>query len=197
MLDRAQTRELVEMLSERYPKVVDEIVPAQVSYGLLQNVLQRLLSEWVPIRDLLLIIETIADGLNEQKDMLMLVEKVRIKLGRSIIQRYLDEQNELAVFTIDPAVEQSMSERLAQAPAGTMNLPLDFNQWQRFITRFTETSAQQQVDVPVLLTTPVLRPHLALSLSKVMSRVAVISVAEIPPRISVRTLSKLSLNDAN
>ncbi|WP_038248895.1 flagellar biosynthesis protein FlhA [Ghiorsea bivora] len=197
MLDRAQTRELVEMLSERYPKVVDDIVPAQVSYGLLQNVLQRLLSEWVPIRDLLLIIETIADGLNEQKDMLALVEKVRLKLGRSIVQRYLDEQNELAVFTIDPAVEQTMSERLAQAPAGTMNLPLDFNQWQRFITRFTEISAQQQVDIPVLLTTPVLRPHLALSLSKVMSRIAVISVAEIPSRISVRTLSKLSLNDAN
>jgi len=197
MLDRAQTRELVEMLSERYPKVVDDIVPAQVSYGLLQNVLQRLLSEWVPIRDLLLIIETIADGLNEQKDMLALVEKVRLKLGRSIVQRYLDEQNELAVFTIDPAVEQMMSERLAQAPAGTMNLPLDFNQWQRFITRFNEASAQQQADVPVLLTTPVLRPHLALSLSKVMSRVAVISVAEIPSRISVRTLSKLSLNDAN
>ena len=197
MLDRAQTRELVEMLSERYPKVVDEIVPAQVSYGLLQNILQRLLSEWVPIRDLLLIIETIADGLNEQKDMLALVEKVRLKLGRSIVERYLDEQNELAVFTIDPAVEQNMSERLAQAPAGTMNLPLDFNQWQRFITRFTEIAAQQQVDVPVLLTTPVLRPHLASSLSKVMSRVAVISVAEIPSRISVRTLSKLSLNDAN
>ena len=197
MLDRAQTRELVEMLSERYPKVVDEIVPAQVSYGLLQNILQRLLSEWVPIRDLLLIIETIADGLNEQKDMLALVEKVRLKLGRSIVERYLDEQNELAVFTIDPAVEQNMSERLAQAPAGTVNLPLDFNQWQRFITRFTEIAAQQQVDVPVLLTTPVLRPHLASSLSKVMSRVAVISVAEIPSRISVRTLSKLSLNDAN
>lgn len=197
MLDRAQTRELVEMLSERYPKVVDEIVPAQVSYGLLQNILQRLLSEWVPIRDLLLIIETIADGLNEQKDMLALVEKVRLKLGRSIVERYLDEQNELAVFTIDPAVEQNMSERLAQAPAGTMNLPLDFKQWQRFIARFTEIAAQQQVDVPVLLTTPVLRPHLASSLSKVMSRVAVISVAEIPSRISVRTLSKLGLNDAN
>jgi flagellar biosynthesis protein FlhA len=90
-----------------------------------------------------------------------------------------------------------MSERLAQASPGSMNLPLDFNQWQRFITRFTEIAAQRQVDVPVLLTTPVLRPHLALSLSKVMSRVAVISVAEIPLRISVRTLSKLSLNDAN
>ncbi|MDX8388696.1 MAG: flagellar biosynthesis protein FlhA [Ghiorsea sp.] len=196
MLDRAQTRELVEMLSERYPKVVDDIVPAQVSYGLLQNVLQQLLSEWVPIRDLLLIIETISDGINEQKDLMGLVEKVRLKLGRSIVQRHLDNQNELAVFTIDPAVEQTMTERLSQAAAGQMNLPLDFHQWQRFLTRFTEISSSQQVDMPVLLTTPALRPYLALSLGKSMPRVAVLSVAEIPSRVGVRTLSKLSLHDA-
>lgn len=197
MLDRAQTRELVEMLSERYPKVIDDIVPGQVSYGLLQNVLQRLLSEWVPIRDLLLIVETIADGLTEQKDVMGLVEKVRLKLGRSIVQRHLDPQNELAVFTIDPAVEQTMSERLAQAPAGNVNLPLDFHQWQRFLTRFTDVASHEQVDTPVLLTTPALRPYLAMSLGKVMPRVAILSVAEIPARVSVRTLSKLSLHDAN
>jgi len=197
MLDRAQTRELVEMLSERYPKVIDDIVPGQVSYGLLQSVLQRLLSEWVPIRDLLLIVETIADGLTEQKDVMGLVEKVRLKLGRSIVQRHLDPQNELAVFTIDPAVEQTMSERLAQAPAGNVNLPLDFHQWQRFLTRFTDVASHEQVDTPVLLTTPALRPYLAISLGKVMPRVAILSVAEIPARVSVRTLSKLSLHDAN
>ncbi len=196
MLDRAQTRELVEMLSQRYPKVVEEIVPAQVSYGLLQNVLQRLLAEWVPIRDLLLIIETIADGVNEQKDMLALVEQVRLKLGRSIVQRHLDEQHELAVFTIEPALEQVMTERLAQG-SGQMSLPLDFNQWQRFLSRFTELVSQQQVDTPVLLTTPVLRPHLAQALGKAMARVSVISVAEIPSRVSVRTLARLGLNDAN
>ncbi len=197
MLDRSQTRELVEMLSERYPKVIDDIVPAQVSYGLLQNVLQRLLMEWVPIRDLLLIVETIADGLSEQKDVMGLVEKVRQKLGRSIVQNHLDNQRELAVFTVDSNLEQTMNERLVQSQSGTLPLPLDFPQWQRLLTRFTELSSQQQVDTPVLLTTPFLRPHLAMALGKVMPRVVVLSVAEIPPRVHVRTMAKLSLHDAN
>jgi len=197
MLDRAQTRELVDMLTERYPKVIEDIVPAQVSYGLLQNVLQRLLIEWVPIRDLLLIIETIADGLNEQRDTQSLVEKVRQKLGRSIVQNHLDAHNELIVFTIDSVLEQTMTERLNQSPTGTLTLPLDFHQWQRLLTRFTELAANHQVDTPVLLTTPLLRPHLAVALGKVMPRVAVISVSEIPARVHIQTLAKLSLHDAN
>jgi len=197
MLDRAQTRELVDMLSERYPRVIEDIVPAQVSYGLLQNVLQRLLVEWVPIRDLLLIVETIADGLNEQRDTQGLVEKVRQKLGRSIVQNHLDAHNELNVFTIDSMLEQTMTERLNQSPTGTLTLPLDFHQWQRLLTRFTDLAANHQVDTPVLLTTPLLRPHLAVALGKVMPRVAVISVSEIPARVHVQTLAKLSLHDAN
>jgi flagellar biosynthesis protein FlhA len=197
MLDRAQTRELVDMLSERYPKVVEDIVPGQVSYGLLQNVLQRLLAEWVPIRDLLLIIETIADGLLEQNEVSMLVEKVRQKLGRSIVGRYLNAQNELDVFTIDAALEQTMTERLQQSATHSLPLPLDFHQWQRLLTRFTDIASNQQVDTPVLLTTPLLRPHLALALGKVMPRVAVLSVTEVPARVHVKTLAKLSLYDAD
>ena len=197
MLDRAQTRELVDLLSERYPKVVEDIVPAQVSYGLLQNVLQRLLAEWVPIRDLLLIIETIADGLAEQNDVPALVERVRQKLGRSIVERYLDAQNELAVFTIDAELEQTMTERLNQSANHTLPLPLELHQWQRLLTRFTDIASSQQVDTPVLLTTPLLRPHLATALGKVMPRVAVLAVSEIPARIHVKTLAKLSLHDAN
>ncbi|MDQ6983858.1 MAG: flagellar biosynthesis protein FlhA [Ghiorsea sp.] len=197
MLDRAQTRELVDMLSERYPKVIDDIVPAQVSYGLLQNVLQRLLAEWVPIRDLLLIVETIADGLNEQLDTQSLVERVRQKLGRSIVQNHLDAHNGLSVFTVDATLEQSMTERLQQSPTNTLPLPLEFQQWQRLLTRFTDLVSSQQVDTPVLLTTPLLRSHLALALGKVMPRVAVLSVAEIPSRVHIHTLAKLGLHDAN
>jgi len=197
ILDRAQIREMVDMLSERYPKVIDDIVPGQVSYSLLQNVLQRLLTEWVPIRDLLMIIETIADGLAEQRDVMGLVEKVRLKLGRSLMQRHLDANHDLAVFTVESSLEQIMNERLLQSPQGNSNLPLEFNQWQRFLTRFSELAAMQQADSPVLLTTPALRPYLSLALSKAMPRVAVISVAEIPSRVQVRTLAKLSLHDAN
>jgi len=195
MLDRAQVKELVDGLSERYPKVIDDIIPTQVSLGMLQHVLRALLSEWVPIRDLLLIIETMADGMGEQRDVSLLVEMVRFRLGRTIVQRYQDGQGELPVFTLDGELEQMMMERVMQ-PGGASMLPLEIQYWQRFVMRFNETAAQQNVDVPVLLTTPQLRSLLSQSLSKVMGRVAVISVSEVPSDMGVKTLASLSLRDA-
>ncbi len=195
MLDRGQVKELVDGLSERYPKVVDEIIPAQVPLGLLQHVLRALLSEWVPIRDLLLIVETLADGVGEQRDMTTLVEMVRFRLGRTIVQKYQNDQGELTVFTLDGELEQMMMERVSQ-PGGASMLPLEIQYWQRFVMRFNEVASQQGVDVPVLLTTPQLRPTLSESLRKVMGRVAVISVGEVPSDMNVSTLSSLSLHDA-
>jgi len=195
MLDRGQVKELVDGLSERYPKVVDDIIPAQVPLGLLQHVLRALLSEWVPIRDLLLIVETLADGVSEQRDVTTLVEMVRFRLGRTIVQKYQNEQGELAVFTLDGELEHMMMERVTQ-PGGASMLPLEIQYWQRFVMRFNELASQQGVDVPVLLTTPQLRPLLSESLRKVMGRVAVISVGEVPSDMNVSTLSSVSLHDA-
>jgi len=196
MLDRAQTKELVDAVSERYPKVVEEIVPAQVPLGLLQNVLQRLLTEWVPIRDLLIILETIADGISEQRDIHGLVERVRARLGRTIVQPYLSVQGDLSVFTLDADVEKVMTDRLSQAAGGDFVLPLELQQWQRFVTRFNDEMRQQDVDTPVVLTTPVLRAPLAQALMKVMPRIAVLSIAEIPSNTNIQTLAKVGLNDA-
>ena len=196
MLDRAQVQELVDGLSERYPKVIEDIIPTQVSLGLLQHVLRSLLSEWVPVRDLLLIIETLSDGMTEQRDLSTLVEMVRHRMGRTIVQRYVNEQSELAVFTLDSELEQMMLERVGQA-AGSSILPLDIHHWQRFVMRFNEAASAHDMDIPVLLTTPQLRPLLSQSLSKVMNRVAVLSVAEVPSEMSVKTLSSLGLRDAN
>jgi len=196
MLDRAQVKELVDGLSERYPKVIDDIIPTQVSLGLLQHVLRALLSEWVPIRDLLLIIETLADGMGEQRDASLLVEMVRFRLGRTIVQRYQDDAGELPVFTLNGELEQMMMERVTQ-PGGASLLPLEIQYWQRFVMRFNAAAAQQNVDIPVLLTTPQLRPLLSQSLHKVMGRVAIISVSEVPSDMGVKTLASLSLHDAS
>jgi len=196
MLDRAQVQDLVDGVAERYPKVISDIVPAQVPLGVLQHVLRALLSEWVSVRDLLLIIETLSDGMTEQRDVGTLVEMVRYRMGRSIVQRYVNEQGELSVFTLEGELEQTMLERVGQAGGASM-LPLEIQQWQRFVMRFNEVSAAHDIDTPVLLTTPQLRPLLALSLSKVMNRVAVLSVGEVPPEMAVKTLSNLGLRDAN
>jgi flagellar biosynthesis protein FlhA len=196
MLDRAQVQELVDGVAERYPKVIADIVPTQVPLGVLQHVLCSLLSEWVSVRDLLLIIETLSDGMTEQRDIGNLVEMVRHRMGRSIVQRYVNEQGELAVFTLEGELEQQMLERVGQAGGASM-LPLEIQQWQRFVMRFNEASSAHDIDTPVLLTTPQLRPLLAQSLSKVMNRVAVLSVGEVPPEMAVKTLSNLGLRDAN
>ena len=195
MLDRTQVHALLDKFSERHPKVVEEIVPSQVTPGLLQNVLQRLLSEWVPIRDLMLILEALSDCSGQQLGLEDLVERVRERLGRTITQQYLNAQGELAVFMLDSQLEQRMTERALQQQGWA--LPLEMAEWQRFIARINEMSGRFDVDMPVLLTTPQLRGVLAGTLRKVMSRIVVLSIAEIPPQTNIQTLSRVGLYDAN
>ena len=195
MLDRTQVHELLDKFSQRHPKVVEEIVPAQVSVGLLQNVLQQLLAEWVPIRDLMLILESLSDSSGGNNSLDDMIEKVRVRLGRTITQRYLNAQGELNVFMLDGELEQRMTERVMQQPG--WSLPLDMAEWQRFISRLNEITMQYDVDVPVLLTTPQIRSHLSQSLRKVMTRIVVLSITEIPPQTNVQSLAKVSLYDAN
>ncbi|GAV19420.1 flagellar biosynthesis protein FlhA [Mariprofundus micogutta] len=195
MLDRTQVHELLDKFSQRHPKVVDEIVPAQVSVGTLQNVLQRLLSEWVPIRDLMLILEALSDHAGENLSIDDLVEHVRSRLGRTITQRYLNQQGELAVFMLDGELEQRMTERMVQQ-AG-WGLPLEMAEWQRFMARLNEVASQYDVDMPVLLTTPQLRGPLSQALRKIMNRIVVLSINEMPPQTNVQSLARVSLYDAN
>ncbi len=195
MLDRTQVHELLEKFSRRHPKVVDEIIPAQVSVGMLQNVLQRLLSEWVPIRDLMLILEALSDHAGQNLSLDDLVERVRGRLGRTITQRYLNQQGELSVFMLDGELEQRMTERVIQQPG--WGLPLEMAEWQRFIARLNEITSQYDVDMPVLLTTPQLRGPLSQALRKIMNRIVVLSINEMPSQTNVQSLARVSLYDAH
>ena len=195
ILDRSHVREMLDAASEQHAKVVEEIVPSQVSIGLLQKVLQKLLAEWVPIRDLLIILETLADSAPDQRNVDTLVENVRIRLGRNIIQQHLDQQGQLSVFTLEAEVEQEMTDRLSNYP--DWSLPLDINRWQRFLMRLSDTIEQHDQDTTVILTIPELRAPLAKSLNKTMARAAVLSITEVPPHITVQTLGRVGLNDAN
>ncbi|OIO67518.1 MAG: flagellar biosynthesis protein FlhA [Zetaproteobacteria bacterium CG1_02_53_45] len=191
MLDRTQVHELLDKFSQRHPKVVDEIIPSQVSVGTLQNVLQRLLAEWVPIRDLMLILEALSDHAGEHLSLDDVVERVRARLGRTITQRYLNQQGELSVFMLDGELEQRMSERVMQQPG--WGLPLEMAEWQRFMARLNEIASQYDVDMPVLLTTPQLRGPLSRALRKIMTRIVVLSISEMPPQTNVQALARVSL----
>jgi len=194
MIDRVQVQNLLDTLAERHPKIIEDIVPGIVSIGLLQNVLQRLLAEWVPIRDLMVILETLANNQEHARDISYLVERVRERLGRSIVQPLINQQGELQVFTFDAAVETEMTERLRNYPDSS--IPLEINLWQRLLANISRAVAQESIDMPIILSMPVLRAILARSLNANMVRMTVLSVGEIPPNIPVRTLKTIGINDA-
>jgi len=194
MMDRVQVQSLLDALAERHPKIIEDIVPGIVSIGTLQNVMQRLLAEWVPIRDLMVILETLADNHEHARDISYLVERVRERLGRSIVQPLIDQQGELQVFTFDSTVENEMTERLRNYPDSS--LPLEINLWQRLLGNISQAVAQQNIDMPIILTMPALRSTLARTLNANMVRITVLSVAEIPPNIPVRTLRTIGINNA-
>jgi len=195
ILDRSQVRKMVDTLSEQHGKIIDEIIPSQVSIGTLQNVLHQLLAEWVPIRDLLMIVESLADNSGQNLSVNELTERVRIRLGRNIVQQHLNPTGELGVFTIKPDIEQEMGERLEHYNEWT--LPLNINRWQSFLMRLNDAVAEHDLSTTIILTTPELRAPLSASLSKAMARIAVLSIAEIPSYIKVQTLGNIGLQDAN
>ncbi|ATX78599.1 flagellar biosynthesis protein FlhA [Mariprofundus aestuarium] len=195
ILDRAQVRKMVDTLSEQHGKIIDEIIPAQVSIGLLQNVLHQLLAEWVPIRDLLMIVESLADNSGQNLSVAELTARVRVRLGRNIVQQHLNPTGELGVFTIKSDIEQEMLERLGEYTEWA--LPLNINRWQSFLMRLNDAVSEHDLSTTIILTTPELRAPLSASLSKAMARIAVLSIAEIPSYIRVQTLGSIGLQDAN
>ena len=110
LLGRQEVKELLETIKDRYNVVIDELIPDILSLGEVQKVLQNLLRENVPINDLVTILETLADNGTMTKDIEVLTEYVRHSLKRTIVKDYLNPQGVLPVITIDPDIEELISE---------------------------------------------------------------------------------------
>ncbi|MDR2642704.1 MAG: flagellar biosynthesis protein FlhA, partial [Planctomycetaceae bacterium] len=108
LLTRDATQHLVDQLKEIAPTVVNELIPNLMSLSLLQQVLQRLLREQVPIRQLDKILEVLGDNVTRTKDPILLVEEVRRKLARTICTKYRDANGMLHVVTLDPVLENQI-----------------------------------------------------------------------------------------
>jgi len=105
ILTRDATKHLIDELKKTTPAVVDELIPGQMKLAEVQQILQNLLRENVPIRQLAPILETLGDYAGRTKDQVLLTEYVRNKLARTICNRYRDNQGKIFVVTLDPALE--------------------------------------------------------------------------------------------
>ena len=119
LLGRQDVRQLLDSLKERLPAPVEELVPDLMTVGEVQRVLQTLLSEAVPIRDLVTILETLGDKAKLTKDVPILAEYCRQALARAICGRFVDETGTMRAITLDPEIDREIAESVHRTEDGT------------------------------------------------------------------------------
>lgn len=186
LITRQDVQHLIDTLKEDYPALVDSIIPEQVSLGTLQKVLQTLLHERVPVRDLTTILETISDYIGATKEPDVLGEYVRMSLKRQITELYRDRDGKINVFTIDPSVEQALAESVQNTKQGLM-LAIDPSMAETLLERMTVMVNEIQIAglTPVCLCSPNIRLALHRLVETKFPGIAVLSYNEIIPDVEV------------
>jgi len=193
VLTRQDVRTLLDRLKETNAAVVEEVVPDALSLGEIQRVLQSLLSEGVPIRDLGTIVEAIGDKARTTRDTSLLSEYARQALGRAITAPHLDEQLRLQAITLDPSIEQEVSTSITQTTDGEY-LAMDPPRAQAIVnalrTQVEHASARpgRAGRAPVVLCSARIRRHLRRLIAQAQPHLAVCSYNEIAPGINVETI---------
>jgi flagellar biosynthesis protein FlhA len=194
-LGRQEVQALLDNLAKTAPKAVEELVPGILPLGVVQRVLQNLLRENVTIRDLLTIVETLADNGSGVKNPEQLTEYVREKLARSIVKPYMDSQGTLPIVTLDPKAEQAVQEAVRHMEGGSY-LALNPTTAQRLMQRIN-SAVEGVVNTdgqPVVLVSPMTRPHLAQLVMRFLPTIPVISQAEIPSDIRLMSVGSVGLD---
>src|SRR5690242_9283362 len=179
LLGREDVRALTEMVKRTHPVVVEELTPAVLSLGRIQKVLQALLDEGVPVRDLVRIFEALSLRAKVSVDHDGLVEAARSALGPAIAAQYASG-GRLTVITLDPMLEQGLLESLRPSDTGAF-MAIDGMRAEALVTEAAQLveSAEQQGLTPVLACSPQLRLPLLRLLRAGSRRVQVLSYAEI------------------
>ena len=200
LLTRQQVMELLNTFSERAPKVVEEIVPSVITISVLHRTLRRLLEEGVSIRDVGSILETLAEYAAKIEDPDLLTDLVRERLGRTITGPLLDTDGNLRVFTLEPALEESLKNGVQRSQGGTY-LAIDPQTLDRLV-RGVEARAQSlgaagESRAPVLLSSQAIRSPLRQLLARSAPRIAVVSHNELPPDLRIVAEGQVELADAH
>jgi len=198
LLSRQDVQKLLDRLAQNYPKVVEELVPSILPLGLIQKVLQNLLKERVSIRDLLTILETMADSVSITKDPDVLTEYVRQRLGRSIVKQYETTEGVLPLITIDQKIEDILREGIQKADHGSY-LSLEPNLAQKILMSINQTldRMSQANYQPIILCSPTIRRHLKKLLDRFLPQVVVLSHNELTAQAKIQSLGTVTLKYAD
>ena len=189
LLGHEEVQQLLNGLAKTAPKLVEDLVPKALPLGTVVRVLQGLLAERVPIRNLRTIVETLADNAARTPDPAQLQAQVRVGLGRQIVQELVGLQNELPVITLEPDLEQLLTNSMSGNAAASPGLePGLADRMQR---RIAEAAQRQELtgEPAVLLVPPQLRQTLARFARSIAPNMHVLAWNEIPDNRKVRLVT--------
>ena len=195
LLTRDAVQELINAVKKEHKTLVEELVPAQLSIGAIQKVLQNLLREGLPIRDLPTILETLADYAPSTKDTDFLTEAARVTLSATIAAKYEDEKGKLSALTVDPNLEGMISDGLRAAVREGADFTLPANVV-RFIAERLKDLSDKMISLgfhPILVTAPGVRTFLQRLMTPILPSLVVLSSGELPPTTRIHPIGTLSL----
>ncbi|HEY2008139.1 MAG TPA: FHIPEP family type III secretion protein, partial [Rhizomicrobium sp.] len=192
LLSYAETKKLLDDLPPENKKLVEELIPSQISVTGVQRVLQALLSERVSIRDLPAILEGIAEAVGHTKNALYITEHVRARLARQLCHANLSPNGYLPLVALSPNWEQAFAESII-GQGEERQLAMAPSRLQQFIQAvregFDEASAKNEV--PILLTSPQIRPFVRSIIERFRPQTVVMSQNEIHASVRLRTLGQV------
>jgi flagellar biosynthesis protein FlhA len=197
LLGRQEVQNLLDNLAKTHPKAVEELTPALLSVGAAQKVLQNLLREGVSIRDILTIVETLADYAPVTKDPDLLTEYVRQRLARAIVSSFIPEDGVLPVVTVEQEVEEALLNSVQHTEHGS------YLSVEPKVAGWIANSVKQEMEgvmakgfQPIVLCSPGLRRHFRRMVEQFAPSLVVLSHSELSNNISFKSLGKVRLGHA-
>ena len=192
LLSYAETQKLLDDLPKEHQKLIADLVPAQVSISAIQRILQNLLAERVSIRDLPTILEGISEAAAMTQNIVMITEHVRTRLARQISHANTGPGEYIPLITLSPDWEQNIAESII-GQGEDRQLSMAPSRLQEFIALVRDSFDEQarQGEVPVLLTSPMIRPFVRSVIERFRPSTTVMSQNEIFPKAKIRTVGQV------
>ncbi|KAA1055975.1 flagellar biosynthesis protein FlhA [Azospirillum argentinense] len=192
LLSFTETQKLLDELDKEHQKLIADVVPAQITVGGLQRVLQNLLAERVSVRDLATILEGVSEAASQTRSITQITEHVRTRLARQICDANINEMGVIPLVTLSPEWEQAFAESLV-GDGDDRQLTMAPSRLQQFITSVRQTFERHAMmgETPVLLTSPLIRPFVRSIVERFRPATVVMSQNEIHPKARIKTLGQI------
>ncbi|MDB2136487.1 MULTISPECIES: flagellar biosynthesis protein FlhA [Clostridium] len=188
LLGRQEVKLIVDNAKEKYSAVVEELIPDLLTIGELQKVLQNLLREKVPIKDIVTIMESLADNARNTRDLEVLTEYVRFSLSRTICNTVVDENRTINVVTLDPVIEDIVANNIQKSVQGSFPT-VDPDTTTKILGAIKDTveSVYFYNNQPIILVSPNIRPVFRKLIEMVFPQIMIISLNEVPNDVQINS----------